>query len=116
MPLLPNDFDRRFFNGASPGLVAPGFLLGNEPVTLINVTKSGRLSFKLPGVRPPECRVQLRGRKDVLVQTQLDTVIINSDEMSLFLIWRSHVVLRTGPHDVVGIEIRTEDISTEISG
>ena len=30
MPLLPKDFDRRFLNGASPGLTAPGFLKGNE--------------------------------------------------------------------------------------
>jgi len=33
-PLLPEDFDRRFFNAASPGLVAPGYLKGNEKVVI----------------------------------------------------------------------------------
>ncbi|MFA7060612.1 MAG: DUF2169 domain-containing protein [Pedobacter sp.] len=105
MPLLPKDFNRRFFNAASPGLTAPGFLSGNESVILTNVTKNGRLSFNLPGVCPPDCRVQLRGRNDYKLKTQLDTVIINTDENLLFLLWRSNITLRTGPQDVVTIEI-----------
>ncbi len=31
-PLLPKNFDRRYFNAAAPGLVAPGYLKGDEPV------------------------------------------------------------------------------------
>jgi len=110
MPLLPLDFNRRFFNAATPGLIAPGFLRGDEPVILKNITKNGRLSFTLPGVRPPDCRIQLRGRKDHTLKTQLDTVIINTDENLLFLLWRSNMVLRTGPQDVVTIEILAEDV------
>lgn len=107
-PLLPTDFDRRFFNAASPGLIAPGYLRGDEVVTIINATPNGRISFNLPGFTPPTCTVELRGRKKVILQTQLDTVIINTDENLVFLLWRAHMVVRNGPHDVLAIEINTE--------
>ena len=77
-PLLPTDFDRRFFNAASPGLIAPGYLRGNEPVVIVNASPGGRISFNLPGVPPPWCAVELRGGKEEILQTQLDTVIINN--------------------------------------
>ena len=110
MPLLPRDFDRRFFNAASPGLIAPGFLKGNEPVIVANASKSGKIIFNLPGTAPPQCKVQLRGRSEHILQTQLDTVIINTDENLLFLLWRSNMTIRTGPQDVLSIEIGSEGV------
>ncbi|MEZ6138543.1 MAG: DUF2169 domain-containing protein [Pirellulaceae bacterium] len=104
-PLLPKDFDERFFNAASPGMITKEYLRGDEAVLIENATPSGRLSFQLPGVPPPKVRVQLRGLPDVLLQTNLDTVIINTDEMLLLLLWRAHVPLRSGPHDVAAIEV-----------
>jgi hypothetical protein len=108
MPLLPSDFDRRFFNAAPLDQIVPGFLKGDESVVILNASPRGRLSFSLPGVPPPQCRVELQGRPDQHLQTQLDTVIINTDENLLFLIWRAHLVLRSGPQDVVSIEVWTE--------
>jgi hypothetical protein len=107
-PLLPTDFDRRFFNAASPGLIAPGYLQGNESVVVVNASPYGRLAFDLPGVPPPWCAVELRGGKLEVLQTQLDTVIINTDENLVFLLWRSHMVVRNGPQDVLAIEIDTK--------
>jgi hypothetical protein len=111
MPLLPVDFDRRFFNAASPGLIAPGYLNGDEPVSIEGVSPHGNMVFNLPGLAPPECRVQLIGHRDVLVETKLDTVIINMDEDILLLIWRGHLPVRNGPHDVVSIQIQAAGIS-----
>jgi hypothetical protein len=108
MPLLPKDFDRRFFNAASPGLIAAGYLKGDEPVSIENASSSGTVSFNLPGVPPPECRVQLVGRRDAQVATNLDTVIIDTDENILMLIWRGHLAVRNGPHDIVSIRIDSE--------
>jgi hypothetical protein len=105
MPLLPTDFDRRHLNAASPGLTADGYLKGDESVLLLNATPSGRLSFSLPGVQSPKCRVQLRGRPDQMIETNLDTVIINTDENIVLLLWRGHLALRSGPHDVVSIVV-----------
>lgn len=110
-PLLPKDFDRRFFNAASPGLVAPSYLKGDEPVVVLNASPEGRVAFYLPGIVPPECNVELRGHKYETLHTQLDTVIINMDERLLFMTWRAHLPLRTGPHDLVTIKVHS---NTEI--
>lgn len=107
-PLLPKDFDVRFFNAASPGLIAPEYLRGDEPVLIENASPQGTIRFNLPGVQPPKIRVQLRGREDAHLQTNLDTVIINTDENLLLLLWRANLVLRNGPHDVAAIEITAE--------
>jgi hypothetical protein len=110
MPLLPKDFDRRFFNSASPGLVAPDYLEGNEQVLIENASPSGLISFNLPAAPPPSCRVELKGGQAVNLETKLDTVIINTDETLLFLVWRAYTQLKSGPHDVVSIEIKSECI------
>ena len=110
MPLLPTDFDRRFFNAASEGLTAPGFLQGNESVMVENAAPDGRLVFDLPGQPPPHCRVELRNGNAELLQTQLDTVIINPDEKMVLLIWRTNLILRSGPEDVTSIEIASATV------
>jgi len=112
-PLLPKDFDRRFFNAASPGLIAPGYLRGDEDVMIVNASPVPKLKFKLPGIPPPVCKVELRGGRTEVLQTNLDTVIINTDEMLVFLLWRNYMHVPNGPHDVVSIEVTTErDLQT----
>ena len=109
-PLLPTNFDRRFFNAASPGLIAAEYLKGNERVAIENATPEGRMVFSLPGVQPPQLRVQLRGKEDAVLTTNLDTVIINTDENLLVLLWRANLVVRNGPHDVAAIEVTAEGL------
>lgn len=93
-PLLPEDFDRRFLNAAAPGLVAPGYLRGDEPVVATGLTPSGGLSFRLPGVAPPRIRVVHRGREDAEATTNLDTVIVDTDAGRIFVLWRTQVPVR----------------------
>lgn len=104
-PLLPVDFDSRFFNAASPGLIAPAYLVGNEAVAVVNASVQGRLLFNLPGVAAPVCECELAGRRHHVIQTQLDTVIVNVDENTLHLLWRGHLHLRGGPHDLVAMSV-----------
>jgi hypothetical protein len=99
-PLLPKDFDRRHMNAASQGLVAPGYLRGDERVTALGVTPDGSLQFTLPGLPTPVARVALFGDNDRTLPLDLDTVIIETDERRVQMIWRANVTLRTGPHDV----------------
>jgi hypothetical protein len=106
-PLLPRDFDRRFFNAASVGLIAPGYLQGNESVTVIGTSTQGRIDFTLPSVASPECIVEVRGRRRVSLPTRLDTVIVDTDKYLLTLMWRAHLATRNGPHDVLSVEVRT---------
>lgn len=111
MPLLPKDFDRRFFNAAATGLVAPGYLRGDEQVTVTGATREGATAFRLPGAGRPVCRVEIARRSDAIVQTQLDTVIVDLDDRKLTLIWRGYTELRSGPHDVVAIEVAPDAAS-----
>jgi len=108
MPLLPQDFDRRYFNAAPADLIAPGFLKGNEPVVVVNASPVGKISFNLPAISPPQCRVELRIRKSERLTTNLDTVIINTDENVLFLIWRANLIVRSGPQDIISLEVQAE--------
>ena len=104
-PLLAKDFDRRHMNAASAGMVAEGYLRGDETVAAVGVTPSGRLHFSLPGVPPPAVRVGLVDGATHAVPLNLDTVIIEPDEHRVMLLWRGHQVLRTGPHDVREISV-----------
>jgi hypothetical protein len=106
-PLLPTDFDRRFFNAATPGLVAPGFLKGDEPVVIVGAAPEGRVAFTLPGIPAPSCTINLSPGKRITLQTNLDTVIVNMDDRLLILMWRAHVVLPNGPHDLASATVDT---------
>jgi hypothetical protein len=107
-PLLPKDFDRRFFNAAPSALIAPSYLKGDEPVRVMNASRHGPLAFALPGVQPPVVRVQLRAQPDQPPASVLDTVIVNTDDDRLEMVWRAQVGLRDGPHDLVALEVTCE--------
>lgn len=93
-PLLPRDFDPRFLNAGAPGLVASGYLRGDEPVVVSGVTSAGGVSFRLPGVRPPKIEVEHSGRQDAPVATNLETVVVDTDARKLFLLWRGQLSVR----------------------
>jgi hypothetical protein len=75
----------------------------------VNVTSAARLAFRLPAVSPPVCSVVLRGHQDIQVSTNLDTVIVNSDERQVILIWRGYAAAAGGPHDVTAIDVHAPD-------
>lgn len=86
-PFLPADFDARYFQVASPDLVAPGYLVGGEPVEVVGCTAGNPLQFTLPNV-------QLGLQWDVdgrLIDgaAQLDTVLIEPDLARLQMVWRA---------------------------
>ncbi|ATB26796.1 hypothetical protein MEBOL_000230 [Melittangium boletus DSM 14713] len=110
-PLLPRDFDRRFFNAAAPGLVVPGYLRGNEPVIIAGASPKGRLAFQLPGQAVPTVTVELVGAKDTKPEMRLDTVILDTDAEQVLMLWRGHVVLSDGVHDVLGLRVTAEGVS-----
>jgi len=57
-----------------------------------------------------------------MLQGVLDTVVVDMDHRTLTMIWRAHLPLRGGPHDVVSIEVAPgpaaafdDDIQEELS-
>lgn len=110
-PLLPKDFDRRFFNAAAPGLVAPGYLKGDEPVIIVGASPKGRLSFPLPGQAAPVLTVRRASGADAKPELRLDTVVLDTDAEHVVLQWRGHVPLDEGIHDVLGLKLTAEGVS-----
>ncbi|GAA5182339.1 DUF2169 domain-containing protein [Niveibacterium umoris] len=104
-PLLPLDFDRRFFNAASPGLISPSYLRGDEQALVANASPEGRIEFQLPDTATPHCQLSLRGHRVEEFPLLLDTVIIDLDARRLLLQRRGHAVLQRGPEDVTGVRI-----------
>jgi hypothetical protein len=105
-PFLPVDFQRAFFNAASDGLVANGFLRGDEPIQVSGTQPSGQpLTTRLPGVSAPTCRVRMRSRGALQLQTVLDTVIIDTDQRQVFLLWRASLAVAQGLQDVAAVSI-----------
>jgi len=89
LPMLPKDFKKEFFNGAHPKLVANGFLEGTESVIVINATQDrARLGFNLPGDKPV-IKFKFEYAESQPVDVKLDTVVINTDDMQVTLLWRA---------------------------
>ncbi len=86
-PILPEDFDSRFFNAAHPDLVFDRYLEGGEPVQVKNACSDGPLKFRIP-----RCEIDLEatiaGRIEPL-DSNLETVLIEPDEGRLCLTWRA---------------------------
>ncbi len=88
-PLLPHDFDERFFNGAPADQVVTPHLLGGERVWLANASAGGALAFELPRVKL-RVDVQIDATAETRVP-KLDTVVIEPDLERVTLCWRDTV-------------------------
>lgn len=84
-PLLPLDFDDRFFNGGA--LVSREHLKGGEPVHVIGANETGDLRFDLPAATP-DVAMSIRGVARDLTP-RIDTVVVFADDRRVTLIWRA---------------------------
>lgn len=86
-PLLPADFDRRFFNVAAPELAFDRFLQGGEPVVVLGVSRDGPLQFDLPRLGlAAQARIGGGWRAGALV---LETVALWPDDDAVSLTYRA---------------------------
>lgn len=92
MPLLPADFDRRFFNAASAGLVYQGFLRGNESVEIAGAFRHGVMRFTLPGIVPLGM-VEIKNAGVQPVALKLDKVVIEANDCRLILVWSGSMTI-----------------------
>lgn len=98
-PLLPADFDVRFFNAAHPDLACPGFLSGREELTAIGLSPDGPIKFVLPGARPA-CRAQGDGIGEIDIPLDLHKVVLEPDERRLLLVWGGSLRMQGAFHDI----------------
>ena len=116
---LPADFDHGFFNGAHPHLQVPGYLRGDEPVDLLNVTPDGHRRFSLPGVRPEmaldvytaplrdDDDPETHPRQRVPLAPVLDTLVFFPDDSVFTLVWRAS---RPVPRDLEAALLRVASV------
>jgi hypothetical protein len=86
-PLLPEDFDDRFYQSVPPDQQTSRFLMGGEEVYLTNLTPGGVLAFRLP-------RVVLGfetdfGGEPVRHRANLHTVILEPNVPRVMLVWHT---------------------------
>jgi hypothetical protein len=90
LPLLPEDFDDRFYLCAPQDQQAPHFLRGGEDVELVNLTPDGSLRFRLPRVALGFSTRFSNGEK-VVHRGMLHTVIIEPDVPRVLLVWHTQL-------------------------
>ncbi len=87
LPLLPHDFDEQFFQCAPADQQANGFLRGDEPVLLRNLSPEGELRFRLP-TETFVMRTRMGGRW-FEHRPELHAVTLRPDERKVVLLWKS---------------------------
>ena len=88
-PLLPLDFDDRFFQSAPPDQQVPGFLHGGEPVACHGLTPGGELQFLLPKVFLGFDTRFYGGGRELHKERRLHTVILEPDYPRVSLVWHT---------------------------
>jgi hypothetical protein len=86
MPLLPLDFDERYYNGTHPDTVPLKTLAAGEEVIANNLSASGYLKFTLPRYRFI-ATAKIKGETTAYTPV-MDTLIIEPDELRVLITWR----------------------------
>lgn len=109
-PLRPLDFDFRYYNSASDGLVYPGFLRGNEDVLLTGFSPAGPVEFSLPSISLTLFALS-QDNEITLEAMLLDTLHIDTITKQVFLTWRLTISKTSGLHTVQIIAERVKQSS-----
>ena len=88
-PLLPEDFDERFFQCTPQDQQTSAFLRGGEPVVLRGLTPSGELRFLLPKIFLGFETRFYDGTRQFHQYRRLHTVILEPDYPRVSLVWHS---------------------------
>jgi hypothetical protein len=88
-PLLPDDFNDRYFQCAPADQQTPGFLRGGEDVAIVGMTASGDLRFRLPRIHLGFESRFYDGTVAIHTNRNLHTVIIEPDFPRVSLVWHS---------------------------
>jgi hypothetical protein len=112
-PLLPVDFDPRYFQAVPLDQQAPRFLSGGEPVSLQNLTPSGRLQFALPTM---DIRWETRfadGERRQHPPGQLHTVILEPDVPRVSLVWHSAIECHSKVYKLEQTRVTVEQVQNQ---
>lgn len=111
-PLLPEDFDSRYYQSAHPDLVCTPHLARNEVVTLDGLLPEKR-EMRLPGWRLVAVVTRASGASTVCFPV-LDTVRFDLDRAEASLVWRAHFD-RNDPVVEIALAATTAEIESDRS-
>jgi hypothetical protein len=98
-PLLPLDFDPRFFQCAPADQQVPGFLKGGEEVRLTNVSPHGDLCFKLPRIF---LGFETRFKKETQHhRPEIHTVVIEPHHNRVIITWHTRLDCHALTYDLI---------------
>lgn len=112
-PLLPKDFDSRFYQCAHPDLVAVPHLSGDESVTLSGLLPQKR-DMRLPGWRVIAVVTRASGQSAVSLPL-LDTVRFDLDLRQASLVWRANFFESDDPVTEISLAATTASIESDWS-
>jgi len=97
VPLLPMDFDDRYFQASAPDQQIP-YPTGGEPVELVNLSPEGRLSGTIPRTQIVVTFERKSGRITQRI-ANLDTVLLLPEESRMCLTWRTRITAERDLHE-----------------
>jgi hypothetical protein len=89
-PLLPEDFDERYFQSVPEDQQVPGYLKGGEVVQLYNLTSNGKLQFLLPRIFLAFTTYFDDGSNEVHCAV-MHTVILKPNVPKVVIVWHTHL-------------------------
>lgn len=98
MPFYPDDFDYRYFQCAPVEQQMP-YVKGGEEVTLVNLSRYGDLSFKLPEQVIPVTVLPVKGQL-LQYQSVVDTVIIEPELDRVMMVSRAVIPLHNNVFEI----------------
>lgn len=113
MPLLPLDFDERFYQCAPEDQQVQGYLRGGERVSIENMTPEGTMVFDVPRVTLSFSTLIANERMDH--RAVLHTVLIQPDTRQVTLTWHTSLMCHGRDHKLLETSIR-EKVQTSLSG
>lgn len=113
-PYFSEDFDWSHFSAGAKDQQLPGFLRGDEAVSLLNLhPEHGFLESKLPGLRVRVFAKDDEGRFREIAMS-LDTLFFEPDEDRVSLVWRGVDAVREDDlEDVTHLLVASETLGTE---
>lgn len=102
-PFLPPDFDEAYYQSAPMDQQMP-YPKGGEMVELINLTREGRTTFRLPRIEVPVLYI-MKNFDDKEIEAVIDTVLIEPDLGRFMLTWCSSIPLRRNMFEVAQVVV-----------
>jgi hypothetical protein len=102
-PFLPADFDDRYYQAAPPDQQLP-LPVGEQTVSLLNLTPDGRRDFVLPAFDAPFAVTTRKGGREELTAS-IDTILIEPDLERVMLTWRIARPLRRSLLEIAEVRV-----------